>query len=748
MIDEEEIKKRLMEAFQGELDEHLETLDKGLLALDRGLPQEEVPPLLDELFRAVHSLKGASRAVGIRDIEGIAHSMEDVVGAIKRGELPIAAGVCDALFSGVDGLRDAMSAHLTGEALSVRQRDQVRSRLTGLRGKEAAERSVEPSEPAVPVSAAAKPPRAGAESPTPSPSVARAPGATTVRISMAKLDALLTGVGQLLNARMRIEQRLTELQDIQVQVAGMGKRWRAKGAHAGPRASRPQGQSPASDIKALNAGVDQFTRHLAHDCDYLSLLTTDLQDEVRRIRMFPLGDLLVQFPRMVRDLAHERNKDVVLETEGADTELDRHVLEAIKDPLTHLLRNAVDHGIEAPDERQAQGKPRQGTIRIRAEQKGDTVALAVADDGRGIDVESVQRVAVERGLITKQQAARQSEREAMDLMFHSGLSTKTQSSEISGRGIGMDVVRKNLESLHGLIGVESAVGEGTTFTMTLPLTVTTTHVLLVSVGGQTVAVPTRNVIRILRLDPEAVGSVEGRPAVDVDAEPVPLVSLARILGFPEPGSVSNDGRKLSVVLLGAVEKRVAVGVDGLRSTQVVVMKALGSQLRRVRNVAGGSILGSGQVVMVLNAVDIIKSSQGAGPVAAVEPAPVAHEIARPRVLVVDDSITTRTLEKNILENAGYEVLVAADGVEACAMAESERLDAIVSDVDMPRMDGFAFTEKIKADGNLKELPVVLVTALHSQEDRLRGLEAGADAYITKGTFDQDELLETMERLIG
>ena len=262
------------------------------------------------------------------------------------------------------------------------------------------------------------------------------------------------------------------------------------------------------------------------------------------------------------------------------------------------------------------------------------------------------------------------------------------------------------------------------------------------------AIPTRNVIRILSVSPDSIGHVEGRQTIHVDGEPVPLVTLNRILEFPGEEATAGDGKQMRVVLMGAVEKRIAVAVDELSGTQVVVMKPLGSQLRRVRTVAGGTILGSGEVVMILNVTDLIRSARGARTTPLPARAPEARVIGRRRILVADDSITTRLLEKNILENAGYEVLVAADGEEAYVIAESERLDAIVSDVDMPRMDGIALTRKVKADARLSELPVILVTSLQSQEDRLRGLEAGADAYITKGTFDQDELLATMERLIG
>ena len=309
----------------------------------------------------------------------------------------------------------------------------------------------------------------------------------------------------------------------------------------------------------------------------------------------------------------------------------------------------------------------------------------------------------------------------------------------------MDVVRENLERLHGLIEVDTAPGQGSTFTLTLPLTMATTHVLLVEVAaGQTVAVPTTTVERILQVDASSVGSIEGKPAIRVDGRPLPLASLSQVLELPQTEALSDQ--KILVVVLGVVEKRIAFRVDGIQATQEVVIKNLGRQLKRVRNVAGATILGTGQVVMILNVADLMKSAQVGR--AVVAPLPVdVREVTRRRVLVVDDSITTRTLEKNILESAGYQVLVAADGEEAWALVQGEPLDAVVTDVDMPGMDGFALTEKVKRHKRFKRLPVVLVTALETPQDRIRGLEAGADAYIGKSTFDQLELLETIERLV-
>jgi two-component system chemotaxis sensor kinase CheA len=561
---------------------------------------------------------------------------------------------------------------------------------------------------------------------------------------------------------LRNEQRLAEIQALQQRFAHWEKSWRQVRLHRTRLRRRgeetrffPKNLVSLLDfldlneryLKDIGAQMNDFVRSFGSDCGRLTFLTHNLQDGIRRLRMLPFATLFDIFPRVVRDLARERGREVALRVEGAATEVDRYVLEAMKDPLTHLLRNAVDHAIEPPDQREAAGKPRYGTIRLRAAQRGNTVVLEVADDGAGIDLQAVRQAAVARGLLTAQEAASLNDQEAIHFIFRSGLSTMSQATELSGRGVGLDVVRENLERLHGLIQVDTAPGEGTTFTLTVPLTLATSHVLLVGVGGQTVAVPTTTVERILKVDAAAVGRIEGRPAVRANGRLLPLFSLAQILELPHAEPHLAPGQKAPVVVLGVAERRVAFRVGELQGIHEVVVKRLGPQLRRVRNVAGATVLGTGQVVIILNVADLMKSALAGTALAAPPPVEV-REVRRHRVLVVDDSITTRTLEKNILENAGYEVLVAADGEEAWALVQSEFLDAVVADIAMPRMDGFILTEKIKGGERFKELPVVLVTSLESPEDKIRGLEAGADAYITKATFDQQDLLETIERLIG
>lgn len=836
----EEFKKEIMATFGAELEEHLGTLNKGLLALEKRPSREEREQLLLDLFRTAHNLKGSARAVGVRDIVTISNRLEDVLGTLQRGELSPTPELFDAMFPAVDGLQTAMAAHLRGNKLPAEERDHLINKLKdaiegstekqkegeeetrevsdteigkdGVRvtDEKLKEPETDPSEPEQPVPGIQDPksttlphkrqtrlpadksktpapdrtpPHKANEKPhleepavtedIPDPRTGTGPipqseirnpqsvvpkSEDTIRVTTAKLDTLMDATGELLVARMSNEQRLKEVQTIEQTLSRWQKTWRQvrvnynfllrQGGHEPNTASLLDFLAANEEnLKSMNGKISNLSTSFSSDYNRLALLTDNLQDGVRRVRMLPISTLFDIFPRMVRDLARERGKEITLRIEGADSEVDRHVLEAVKDPLTHLLRNAVDHGIESPMARENAGKPPEGTIFLRAVQKGSTIVLEVIDDGSGIDLKRVRGSAVEQGFLTGQEAAGLSDGEATQLIFRSGLSTRAQATDLSGRGVGLDVVRQNLEELHGLIHVNTTRGQGTTFTLTLPLTLATSQVLLVEAAGETMAIPTTNVERILRVEMSDVGKVEGKPAIRVNGRALPLILLAEALGMERRNTARTPDEIIPVVMLGVVEKRVAFQVDALRGTQEVVIKNMGRQLSRVPKVAGATILGAGEVVMILNVADLLKSSQTGGP-AFVRPTEEAKEITPRRILVVDDSITTRTLEKNILENSGYQVLVAADGEEGWDLVQSEPIDAVVADVHMPRMDGFVFTEKVKGEEQFKDLPVVLVTSLDSRHDKIRGLEAGADAYITKQTFDQKELLETLERLIG
>jgi two-component system, chemotaxis family, sensor kinase CheA len=706
---------QLLATFEVEAQEHLQAINGHLLALEqaRGAVPER---LLAELFREAHSLKGAARAVALPEVEALAHVLEELFSRIRDGRKEADRETLDTIFRTLDSIEAALG----------------------------------PGPPTMdPGSESAAPP------PGPQDELAVTWGGQprvpeeTVRIATSKLDALMAEVGELLVTRIGTEQRLGDVRALESALANWDAGWRkvprlGTGPNEAGTATALLEEGTAR-LHAIRGDVRELRRRLEADVRRMEQVTGDLQDDVRRARMLPIATMFRAFSRMVRDLARDRGKEVTLTLTGSETEVDRSVLEHIKDPLTHLLRNCVDHGIEAPELRAEAGKPAWGTISLSAHARGDALVIVVADDGAGIDLNLVRRAAGKSGVLSPAGAAELPDRQAMSLIFRSGLSTSPIITDLSGRGIGLDVVRETVERLHGSIEVDSRTGQGTTFTLSLPLSVSTKDCLLIHIAGQTFALPVSSVERIIRAGAGDIERAEGREVVRVDGSPVALARLSDLLGL-EAAPVGVDARsKRPVIVVGSQERRMALLVDDLTRTHEVVIKTLPEPLSRVRHFAGATILGSGEVAMLLSAADLMTSVEPADrpplqAAGAVDGNPSS-------ILVVEDSITTRTLEKSILEAAGYRVEVAADGAEAWGLLQASGYDLVVSDIEMPEVDGFELIAKIRSDPRHRDLPLVLVTSRESREDRERGIQAGADAYIVKGAFDQDRLLETIRRLI-
>jgi two-component system chemotaxis sensor kinase CheA len=449
----------------------------------------------------------------------------------------------------------------------------------------------------------------------------------------------------------------------------------------------------------------------------------------------------------VRDLAREQGKEADLLVHGEDIQVDRRVLDELKDPLIHLLRNCVDHGIEKPETRRELGKSSHGSVTISAKPvEGSRVELTVADDGSGIDADKVTKAAVRLGLIAADEAGRLTEVDVTELIFHSGLSTSPIITDLSGRGLGLAIVREKVEKLGGTITVISTPGTGTAFRMLVPLSLATFRGVFVEVAGRRFVIPTASVVRVSRVRPEEIKTIENRQTLALGGRAVSLVRLRDVLELSGPDGRSN-GAARPVVIARAADRQIAFLVDEVQGEQEVMVKTLGQQLARVRNVAGACVSGSGTVVPILNVVDLVQSASTAGAPGPVDAVQDTAPERRGRLIIAEDSITARTLLKNILEGDGYEVVASVDGVDALTRLKTEPFDLLVSDVDMPRMNGFELTAKIRADKKLGELPVVLVTALGSQKDREYGIEVGANAYIVKSDFDQSNLIEIIRRLL-
>ncbi|MFI4987893.1 MAG: response regulator [Alphaproteobacteria bacterium] len=767
---DKDLHKRLLATFAVEADEHIRALSSGLIELEKAPPAEAQRKIIERIFREVHSLKGAARVVNLDDVQSISHALESVFAALKRGTVACTPELLDLLHHAASVLKGTTAAS-SGTGASE-QRSEVLAlvgRLDAVSKGALARGSLEADAPKS-AQEGGPPAASGADKAATEAAVATAAGAAaaTVRIAVSRLDSLLRQAEELISAKLTAEQRVTDARELASELAAHVKarqvsRRQAAAARSGLRKSEG-GQSrrrvdddvrrfldaATDDERALQSLVGKataLTTSAARDQRTLAKMVDSLLEDAKKALMVPVSALLEPFPGLVRDLARAQGKEVDLVIRGEDLEIDRRIQEEMKDPLLHLVRNCIDHGIEPVAERAARGKPRRGTIWIVISQReAGKARIAIGDDGAGIDAARVRAAAEKSGAVTSKEAETLDERAITQFIFRSGVSTSPILTDISGRGLGLAIVQEKVERLGGKLSLETVLGRGTTFRATLPMTLAAFRGVVVRADRGTFILPINNVERVARVSAADVRSVENRDTVRINGGTLSLVRLRDALGLPAPSADESDAQRQSVVVLASAGERIAFAVDAIVGEQEVLVKGLGNQLSRVRNVAGASVLGSGMLAPVLNVRDLMISASRARRSAA--EAAVPAEAARQKsVLVAEDSITARTLLKNILESAGYRVRTAVDGIEAWTALKSEAFDLVVSDVEMPRMDGFGLTSRIREDKRLSELPVVLVTALESREDRERGIDAGADAYIAKSSFDQSNLLDVIGRLI-
>ena len=724
--------QQVLHTFSAQLDERLQVIIDGLLLLERAdTPHEQV---LDGLFRAAHNIKGAARGVGLEQTAELAHALEDLFSALKREQAANQPGLVDLCLNAVDSLRRQVEAEASGQPPAGDSADLLR-RLRAL--------------------AEGKPLPPAQASPIQSTPTGAARKTATVRLPVARLDRIADLAEELQVAKIRVDdhyQMSRQQHDLAVRLkqiwhAEFGTR-NEKASSRIPHASDRYLLSEASDlILELERLADAMQRGLRTSMAQLRPLATSLREDVRTLRMVPADTILKPLVLMVRELSHSLSKQAELVLEGEQLEMDRAVLDSLRDPLNHLLRNALDHGIEPPSERRVQGKPETGLIRLRLEREGNTVAVTVTDDGAGIDLTRVRRQIRAQGLASEEEIATLTPRTLLSYLFRPGFSTRDEVSDISGRGVGLDVVQVNLQALGGRIAVESEAGQGSRFLLTLPLTLASDHGLLVRVAGQVFALSSLYVERILEVTPDNILDLATSQALTVNGEPVPLRDLAALLGH-HPTEGYTD--LISVVVIRRGWHRVALRVDHVLGEREMVVKPLEAPLHTVHHMAGGTLGRDGDIILVLDVGNLLATAlsltplgQGARVVA--HTPPEAHQA--PRILVADDSITTRTLEQGILENAGYRVHAVADGEEAWEALHNGAFDLLISDVEMPGIDGFELTRRVRADPRLANLPVVIVTSLGSEEHRRRGMEVRADAYVVKSDFESRELLEVVGQLL-
>lgn len=719
--------------FKAESAEHLARLDDSLLRLEKAPGDATV---LEEAFREAHSLKGAARMLGLTGIETTAHDLESIFNAARKGGAP---------------LTPDMIAHMNLALIDLRRRVQEAladepppsmPEATVPEGRPSSAMTAAPQDSAAATALPDAPPAAPSASPNAAPTAIGDPfRIETVRVDTRKLDDLLTQVGELSVIQGRAQHRLGLMDELLEQWAGLERDRRKRMA---VHSTRPpaEGKAPQHFASLLKQGRDA----LFDDNTRLESTVNLLVDQVRSIRLMPLSTVFSLFPRMVRDLAKEQGKEVELVVEGGHITEDKHILEELKDPLMHLIRNAIDHGIEPPAERERLGKPRQGTLWLSAVRENANVLLTVRDDGRGLDLEAIRQAAQKRGLHHEASLSDMNPAHLQQLIFMPGFSTSSYVTELSGRGVGLDVVRVNVERMKGDIHLESSPGRGLKVQLRLPLSLTTTRILLASVEGRLYGLPVEFVHTSRRVREADIFTLEGHSAVSLDGTPVIAARLADLLELPV-GKPSAAPAALACIVLQVGGEWLGLLTDELLGEEEVVPKPLSTPLRRVRNVSALAILGSGDICAVLNPVDLSRSARKMGAPLRSEHHEVQSEAARPVVLLAEDSALIRAMEKRILEDGGYEVVAAVDGLEALNMLSTRDFAAVVSDIVMPNMDGLALTERIRSDQRHKDLPVILVTSLASDEDKRRGLEVGASAYIPKPSFDQRVLLDTLKRLV-
>lgn len=789
----------IIDGFLQEAEAYINTMGRALPELDKGA---EPQSCLQSVRRSVHTFKGAAGVVGFRTASQVGSRMEALLDALLEGNRPLTPQVKDLLFSTFDALDEFVRAR--GQLDTF---DQTAEALQHAYSALEAGRELEVEIPPVQIDTAPAPavspqaPVAVVATPSQGQHPADLPDhqavtqlADVLRVPLDRVDELVRLVSELVISRSAYEQHLGHLMhqvdelrlsierlrrtsntiETQYEVRALG----GQGLFAPQGVVRPPGSVvTGASANSMEFDVLEFDRYseftlvareltettadigalgqefndVLGDFDgYLtrqSRLTSEIQDKLMRLRMVPMATLATRLHRAVRVTARQRDKEAELILEGEDVEFDKTMLEEMAEPLLHLLRNAVDHGIEPPEVRLKAGKPRQGQVYLRAFREGTQVVLQMRDDGAGFNPQKLRAAAVRGGFVAEAEAARLSNEQLYALIFQPGFSTTTEINEVSGRGVGMDVVHATVSRLKGHVSIDSTPGQGVTFTVRLPLTLAITRVLLVKAHGETFAIPLADVTQIVRMEPQAIERVGGVPSIRLDKQVLPVVRLGDRLQLTQPTDASP--RVLPIVVVQTGDKQLAFVVDELLGGREVVVKTLGNHLRRVQGVIGSTLMGDGSVVLILNPVELAHDEQ------ALTSRKTSAAKARPprasealEILIVDDSFSVRRVVSNLMKSVGWQPLLAKDGVEALEVLQQAATlpDLILLDVEMPQMDGYEFTATIRGQAAYRDIPVVMLTSRSGEKHRRKAFEVGATEYLVK-PYQDEVLLNTIRQLV-
>jgi two-component system chemotaxis sensor kinase CheA len=777
--------RELLADFMIEAAEHQQAIISGLLELEKDLDDKDQQIIVETTFREMHSLKGAARAVNIVEIERLCQGLESVLSLLKQKTISKSKYFFDTMHSAMDLLNQYIidivekKKTITNDQLVNTLKD-IQSLCVGTTNtlkrptlpivsfedvpenitvtphflSSASTASSSDQSPNAKIETDDFSPPTGQTKPLENKVAAsidnESPCYTkkakkivhqevsglkeTVRIPVGKLSDLLNQAEELITAKNMFGHDLKEL-----------KRLGAQYNKTKDKSIIPDEvlNLMREDIAILSKNMDQHYRIMARTVD-------DLLFSIKNTLLLPFSTILDLFPKLVRDLASDTQKEILFSVLGAELEIDRRILEKIKDPIIHLLRNCIDHGIELPEVRLKNNKPRSGDVSLVIEKLNDSeITLTISDDGVGLQKEKVIESSIKLGLVSPEKAEKLTDQEVSRLIFNSGLSTSPFITDLSGHGLGLAIVSECITQIGGSIIVESEKDKGIKFIITLPVTLLTFRGILVKIGENQFIITINSIEKAIRIKVSDIKTIENRDTILYDGENIGLVWLEQILNLSVKRQRIDKNSYLSALVLVSGQQRIAFVVDSILDEHEGIIKGLGSQLINVKNVSGATLLGNGRVVPVLNAIQLIEDANTILPQGQLLSNIESDELLaeKQHVLVADDSITSRSLLRNIIESAGFVVTTAVDGFEAYKLLQEESFDLLVSDIEMPRMNGFELTVKIRSDKKISELPVILVTALEQPSDRQRGMESGANAYIVKSSFEQSNLIDAINRLI-
>jgi two-component system chemotaxis sensor kinase CheA len=758
--------------FKDEANDHIQGITQRLFQLEEQSGDQK--QLLEEVLRIAHTLKGSARMMGYHDISTLAHKMEDLFVEIRDGHLELFPKAVDLVLYCLDTINYLVE----GMYKNVKRTANIEELVTLFNDLIAGKDITVPQLPSQPVS---RPSGEVVATVPPKPEVSleqisEAKERQFVRVHTEDLDAVLNLVGEVLMNQYRYDGQFIAFQDMmqvlrdhRYQVAAL----QATIEHGDGQASSPQIANMSANIARSAAQAIRKTRELIKkartDGQQMHLAINKLQEHVIGVRMVPSARIFHLFPRLLRVTARRLGKVAELVLLGEETKVDSRIIEDMRDPLIHLIQNAIRHGIETPEERQRKGKKPTGTITVSAYQEGNRIVIRVQDDGKGIDVERIRTVAVERGIFSQKDMRAVSDQDLYELLFKPGFSTSETVDDIAGRGFGLDIVRARVDGVQGEIEVRSRPGQGAEFVIKLPLTLTIINALLVRVADEIFALPTTAIEKTLDIQADELEHLGAMSVIALDGTLLPVVALRKILDFPTqhpadsqdsmyPVATGPDASRQTVIVIQSEDRRIGFLVDDLVEEREIVVKPLGSCLKRVKNIAGATTVRE-DVIMILFVRDLVHAADlflaGAAPPtfgSQVEGGKRnLRSAVRPggaKILILDDSLNTREVERTILEEAGYDVATAGNGLEGLEHVRRTPVDLVIADVEMPAMDGFEFISRLKQDERLQQIPVIIVSTRGSEADRQQGLNLGAQAYIVKGEFDEQILLHTIDACLN